>query len=152
MRDRDARRGKEFAGGNNCCVFSHRERERTPQRECRATKQFGNGNSLDDSLRKFCERFADKAGTLHKAFTGGKNILCGKTLRRKEKKFPQAGYVHSTLTEKIHSLRIGASEGPIRSMVQGHDEATASPSQVVPSYGEIINQTWQRPGQNRFRA
>ena len=79
---------------------------------------------LGDSLRKFCERFADKAGTLYKAFTGGKNILCGKTLRGKEKKFPQAGYVHSTLTEKIHSLRIAASEGPIRSMVEGHDEST----------------------------
>jgi hypothetical protein len=42
----------------------------------------------------------------------------------KREKFPQAENVHSSLTEKIHRLRIAASEGPIRSMVQGHDEST----------------------------
>jgi hypothetical protein len=53
-----------------------------------------------------------------------KKILGGKAMSRKGKRFPQAGDVQSTLTEKIHSLRIAASEGPIRSMVQGHDEST----------------------------
>jgi hypothetical protein len=40
------------------------------------------------------------------------------------KSFPQARNVHPTLTEKIHSYRIAASERPIRSVVKGHDEST----------------------------
>ena len=47
-----------------------------------------------------------------------------KILKLQGKSFPQARDVHSTLTEKIHSYRIAASEGPIRSMVKGHDEST----------------------------
>jgi hypothetical protein len=53
-----------------------------------------------------------------------KKILGGKVMRGKGKGFPQAGNVQSALTEKIHRLRIAASEGLIRSMVQGHDEST----------------------------
>lgn len=39
-----------------------------------------------------------------------KKLLCG------EKSFPQAGNVHPTLTEKIHSYTIGAKLGKNRSM------------------------------------
>jgi hypothetical protein len=50
---------------------------------------------------------------------------CGKKDTGKDgESFPQAKFGHSTLTEKIHSYRIAASEGPIRSMVKGHDEST----------------------------
>jgi hypothetical protein len=53
-----------------------------------------------------------------------KKIFGGNLMRGKEKGFPQVKDVQSTLTEKIHRRRIAASEGPIRSMVQGHDEST----------------------------
>jgi hypothetical protein len=39
----------------------------------------------------------------------------------KLKRFPQAKFGHPTLTEKIHSDRIAASEGPECSMVKSHD-------------------------------
>ena len=60
---------------------------------------------------------------IQRVLAGGRKILRGNVMNRKGKQFPQAGDVHSTLTEKIHSLRIAASEGQIRSMVQGHDES-----------------------------
>ena len=39
---------------------------------------------------------------------GAKKTLRGNMLMLKGKKFPQAGNVQSTLTEKIHNLRIAA--------------------------------------------
>ena len=60
---------------------------------------------------------------LYRRGSSRKNILHGKAMMGKEKRFPQAVDVQSTLTEKIYRLRIAASEGPIRSMVQGHDES-----------------------------
>jgi hypothetical protein len=50
--------------------------------------------------------------------------LGDKILKLQGKSFPQARDVHPTLTEKIHSYRIAASERPIRSMVKGDDEST----------------------------
>jgi hypothetical protein len=41
--------------------------------------------------------------------------------RIRPKRFPQANFGHPTLTEKIHSYRIAASEGPECSMVKRHD-------------------------------
>ena len=103
-------------------VFSHTGRESELPRGIRSDlQQFRIGTFGSDPLRKSAGVSRIKRERLHKAFTGVKNILCGKTRRGKEKKFPQAGNVQSTLTEKIHSLRIAASEGPICSMVQGHD-------------------------------
>jgi hypothetical protein len=51
-------------------------------------------------------------------------FLRDKILKLQRKSFPQARDVHPTLTEKIHSYRIAASERPIRSMVKGDDEST----------------------------
>jgi hypothetical protein len=42
-------------------------------------------------------------------FANEGKILGGNMMRGKGKQFPQAGYVQSTLTEKIHSLRIAES-------------------------------------------
>jgi hypothetical protein len=53
-----------------------------------------------------------------------KRFSADKILKLQGKSFPQARDVHPTLTEKIHSYRIAASERPIRSMVKGHDEST----------------------------
>ena len=50
-------------------------------------------------------------------------VLRDKILKLQGKSFAQAKDVHPTLTEKIHSYRIAASERPIRSMVKGHDES-----------------------------
>jgi len=44
--------------------------------------------------------------------------------RRWRGTFPQGKFGHPTLTEKIHSYRIAASERPECSMVRSHDEST----------------------------
>ena len=77
------------------------------------------------------DRGVDSAQATHGKMRYGRNeqeknhaFLRDKILKVQGKSFPQARDVQSTLTEKIHSYRIAASEGPIRSMVKGHDEST----------------------------
>jgi hypothetical protein len=52
------------------------------------------------------------------------------------KSFPQVGFGHSTLTEKIHRDRIAASQGPIRFMEQ-KIRADADNSNEEKNFGEF---------------
>lgn len=63
-----------------------------------------------------------------KIFSDGQ-LVCGKG-RTRRKRFPQSKFGHSTLTEKIHSYRIAASEGLKRSMVNDHDEARPATGKI----------------------